>query len=192
MILLMKSAVRVKGHQRGRQYVREHFRQAAKFAADKHKGQTRKDGKTPYITHPVRVASILGREGGETDPVVMLAALLHDTIEDTDTSYSELAENFGEDVAALVVEVSDDMSRSKMERRASQETKQWSDRAARLKFADKTANMRDLVDAPPVGMSREKKIEYARHAKSVIDGMAHQPEKLRRLFDEAYARVLAN
>lgn len=188
MILLFKS--HVKGHIRGNTFVQDHYRRAAKFAANKHKGQTRKDGKTPYIAHPVQVATILHREARETDPVILLGALLHDTLEDTDTTYEELVHEFGQEVADLVQEVSDDMSRSKKERRESQEGKHWSERAARLKIADKTANLRDLINAPPVGMSKDKKIEYANHARRVIEGMKEHPEALKRLFDLAYQRVL--
>lgn len=187
-ILFFKS--HVSEYTLGNTRIREHYRRAAKFAAAKHKGQTRKDGKTPYITHPIQVATILSKEAHENDPVLILGALLHDTIEDTNTSYEELVQEFGKEVADLVKEVSDDMSRPKMERRKSQEGKSGSDRAARLKIADKTANLRDLVTAPPIGMSKEKKIEYANHARKVIESMREHPEALKRLFDLAYQRVL--
>lgn len=188
MILLFKS--HVKGQLRGYLFVHDHFRRAAKFAAAKHKGQMRKDGKTPYIAHPVQVASILHREASVIDPVILLGALLHDTLEDTDTSFDELEAEFGHEVAKLVQEVTNDPNLSKLDSKAAQIDKQWSPKAIKLKIADKTANLRDLVNAPPVGMSKDKKIEYADHARRVIEGMREHPEALKRLFDLAYQRVL--
>lgn len=188
VILFFKS--HIKGFIRGNIYVREHYRRAAKFAASKHKGQTRKDGKTPYIAHPVQVASILSREVKEADPVILLSALLHDTLEDTDTTYDELAHEFGKEVAELVLEVTNDPRLSKQDSKAAQITKKWSPRAIKLKMADKTANLRDLVNAPPVGMPKDKKIDYANHARKVIESMREHPEALKRLFDLAYQRVI--
>jgi guanosine-3',5'-bis(diphosphate) 3'-pyrophosphohydrolase len=183
---------RISGYARVNIYVREHYRRAAKFAAAKHKGQTRKDGKTPYITHPVQVASILSREAKVTDPVILLSALLHDTLEDTDTSYEELEAEFGKEVANLVLEVTNNPNLSKLDSKTAQIAKPWSPKAIRLKMADKTANLRDLVNAPPVGMSKDKKIEYANHARKVIEGMREHPEALKRLFDLAYQIVLSH
>ncbi|HRQ04330.1 MAG TPA: HD domain-containing protein [Nitrosomonas halophila] len=188
MILLFKS--HVKGYTRGNTYVQDHFRRAAKFAADKHKGQMRKDGKTPYIAHPVQVASILNREAKVIDHVILLGALLHDTLEDTDTSFEELKAEFGPEVAKLVQEVTNDPNLSELDSKTAQIAKQWSPRAIKLKIADKTANLRDLVNAPPVGMHKDKKIEYADHARKVIESMKEHPEALKRLFDLAYQRVL--
>ncbi|XP_021442396.1 guanosine-3',5'-bis(diphosphate) 3'-pyrophosphohydrolase MESH1 isoform X2 [Oncorhynchus mykiss] len=91
------------------------------FAAEKHRNQRRKDAEqTPYITHPIGVARILSHEGGITDIEVLQAALLHDTVEDTDTSIGELQIVFGQTVARLVQEVTDDKALSK------EETKRWS------------------------------------------------------------------
>ncbi|MCW5602615.1 HD domain-containing protein [Nitrosomonas sp.] len=188
VILFFKS--HIKGFTRDNTYFREHYRRAAKFAAAKHKGQTRKDGKTPYITHPIQVATILSKEAHENDPVIILGALLHDTIEDTNTSFEELVQEFGKEVAELVLEVTNDPRLSKQENKAAQVAKQWSPRAIKLKMADKTANLRDLVNAPPVGMPKDKKIEYANHARKVIESMREHPEALKRLFDLAYQRVL--
>lgn len=189
MIVFLKSMIKVSAHDRAGVTVKEHFRRAAEFASDKHAGQTRKDGKTPYIQHPVRVAYILGRNG-EHDPVVMIAALLHDTIEDTGVTRDEIADRFGDEVADLVAEVSDDMTLPKEQRRAGQESRKWSDRASRLKIADKTANMIDLMDAPPIGMKHDAKLRYAQHAKKMVDAMSHRPAKLIHQFDEAYNRIV--
>jgi (p)ppGpp synthase/HD superfamily hydrolase len=82
---------------------------AAAFAAHKHKDQRRKDADaSPYINHPLELARVLAEVGGVTDSATLCAALLHDTIEDTATTYDELAQHFGEEVANIVDEVSDD------------------------------------------------------------------------------------
>ena len=76
------------------------------FAESKHKGQFRDDG-SPYITHPVRVAELTRTYKPSTNAKMLyIAALLHDTLEDTYTSYRELEDNFGADVASLVMELS--------------------------------------------------------------------------------------
>lgn len=83
---------------------------AASFAAWKHRHQVRKDGKTPYIAHPFRVAMIVRDTFGCTDGEVLAAALLHDTIEDTQTDYDELHKHFGERVAIMVATLTKNMS----------------------------------------------------------------------------------
>ena len=82
---------------------------AAAFAAEKHANQRRKDrARTPYINHPLAVARVLAEEGGVKDSRILAAALLHDTLEDTDTTLRELEREFGKRVALLVAEVTDD------------------------------------------------------------------------------------
>lgn len=125
--------------------------EAALFAAEKHRHQRRKDhAATPYINHPLGVAKILC-EAGIEDVDVLVAALLHDTVEDTETTPSELAERFGPRVASLVAEVTDDKSLPKTERKRLQvATAAGKSEGARLiKIADKIANLRDLADHPP-------------------------------------------
>src|ERR1039458_5811510 len=69
---------------------------ALAFAAEKHRHQRRKDAAaSPYINHPIAVATALAVEGGVTDDVILLAACLHDTVEDTETTFEELEETFG-------------------------------------------------------------------------------------------------
>src|SRR5204862_2442813 len=82
---------------------------ALHFAADKHRDQRRKDaGASPYINHPIEVAELLARVGGISDRVALQAAILHDTIEDTNTTSEELEAAFGADVRRVVEEVTDD------------------------------------------------------------------------------------
>lgn len=92
--------------------------QAMAFAADKHRFQKRKDSAgTPYINHPIHVAQILAETGRVEDETLLIAAILHDTIEDTETRPGEIKELFGQDVLDIVLEVTDDKSLPKAERK---------------------------------------------------------------------------
>ena len=94
---------------------------AAHFAAVKHRKQKRKDiDKTPYINHPISVAMIISEIGGIDDPEVLAAAILHDTIEDTETSPDDLEDKFGEQVRTFVEEVTDDKNLPKAVRKQRQ------------------------------------------------------------------------
>jgi guanosine-3',5'-bis(diphosphate) 3'-pyrophosphohydrolase len=164
---------------------------AAAFAAHKHRDQRRKDAAaSPYINHPIALANILANEGGILDAVVIAAALLHDTVEDTETTPEELQELFGADVAGVVVEVTDDKSLPKAERKQLQieHAAHISERAKLVKLADKIANIRDVADAPPAGWSLERRREYFDWAKQVVDGLGDISPALRSAFDAAYAR----
>jgi len=136
---------------------------AASFAAVKHRDQRRKDAAaSPYINHPLELARVLADVGGVTDAATLCAALLHDTIEDTDTTRDELARQFGEEVAALVAEVTDDKSLPKAERKRLQveHAATISDKAKRVKLADKICNLRDVATSPPSDWSLERRREY--------------------------------
>jgi len=164
---------------------------AAAFAAEKHRDQRRKGAEaSPYINHPIAVARLLANEGGIGDGAVLAAALLHDTIEDTDTSAAELAKQFGEDIAHIVVEVTDDKARSRAERKQQQieRAAHISDRAKLVKLADKICNLRDMRSSPPAGWSPERRREYFDWAKQVVDGLRNGVNpSLEALFDAAYA-----
>ena len=91
---------------------------AIAFAADKHRKQRRKDAEaSPYINHPIAVATVLAAEGGVSDEATLMAAALHDTVEDTQTTFAELEEHFGPEVTGLVRELTDDKSLEKAERK---------------------------------------------------------------------------
>src|SRR5579863_6095940 len=91
---------------------------ASAFAAHKHRDQRRKGAEaSPYINHPIAVANVLANEAHIIEPVVLAAALLHDTIEDTDTTVDELVAEFGSEIAGIVLEVTDDKSLPKQERK---------------------------------------------------------------------------
>lgn len=165
---------------------------ALDFAAEKHRDQRRKDADaSPYINHPIALANVLVNEGGITDPVVICAALLHDTVEDTETTFDEIEEEFGKAIADVVREVTDDKALPKAERKALQvEHALHASHAARLvKLADKICNLRDMMAHPPEGWDLARRIEYFEWARRVVDNVAGTHPGLERGFDLAYARV---
>ena len=122
------------------------------FSAYKHRKQTRKDiDRTPYINHPIGVATILAYEAHVDDIITLQAALLHDTVEDVGVTFDELEQKFGKDVANIVKEVTDDKCLSKTERKRQQiiHASTCSYRAKLVKLADKISNLRDLISNPP-------------------------------------------
>lgn len=112
-------------------------------------------------------------EGGIKDLVVLQAALLHDTVEDTDTSFEELEEKFGKRVTAVVREVTDDKNLPKEERKRLQivHAAHCSFEAKLVKLADKLYNLRDLCRTSPIGWTPERVQEYFQWAKKVVDGI---------------------
>jgi guanosine-3',5'-bis(diphosphate) 3'-pyrophosphohydrolase len=164
---------------------------AVDFAAFKHRKQRRKDvDASPYINHPIALANLLCNEGGISDPIVVCAALLHDTIEDTETTLDELQRHFGKAIASVVMEVTDDKALPKAERKRLQiiHARTASRRARLVKLADKTCNLRDIAASPPAKWNLRRKRQYFDWAKKVIDGVRGTHRRLERLFDEAYAR----
>jgi (p)ppGpp synthase/HD superfamily hydrolase len=144
---------------------------AALFAAERHAAQRRK-GRTaePYINHLLEVAELLARLTDELDTNLIVAALLHDTIEDVGVSREEIAQRFGEDVASLVAEVTDDKSLPKETRKALQieNAAKKSPRAQSLSAADKIANVRSIATSPPANWTFERRVEYVRWARQVV------------------------
>ena len=164
--------------------------EALAFAARKHRDQRRKDvAATPYINHPIALARTLSVEGGITDTRTLIAALLHDTVEDTDTSIEEIGAMFGPKVAEAVREVTDDTSLPKEERKRLQieHAPHIGKRAALVKLADKTSNLRDVVSSPPRGWPLERRRAYFDWAKAVVEALPPVNRKLRAAFDEVYA-----
>ena len=167
------------------------FVRALAFASRKHSQQRRKDADaSPYINHPIALVSILAIEAGVNDRDTLCAALLHDTIEDTDTSVEELVEAFGAPVASLVQEVTDDKRLPKAERKLRQmeHAAHLSPKARALKLADKIANLRDVADSPPVKWSLSRRQEYFDWAKQVVDNIPDPPADLLSLFVTIYDR----
>ena len=164
------------------------FLQALSFAAYKHRNQRRKDNKTPYINHPIAVANILLNEAGITSEAVLIAALLHDTVEDTDTTLKEIEQRFGHPIRGIVDEVTDDKSLPQAVRKQQQvdHAAGLSESAKLVKFADKTANLRDITAAPPEGWSAARIDDYLEWGKAVINEIRGTHPQLEALFDQAY------
>jgi guanosine-3',5'-bis(diphosphate) 3'-pyrophosphohydrolase len=164
---------------------------ALEFAARKHRDQRRKDvHASPYINHPIALANILVNEAGINDPEVICAALLHDTIEDTQTTADELGAEFGAVVRDIVIEVTDDKSLPKVERKRLQieHAAHASPKAKLVKLADKISNLRDIAASPPAAWSLTRQQEYFEWAKAVIAGVRGTDARLEAAFDRAYAQ----
>ena len=164
-----------------------HVLRATQFAAHKHRTQRRYDADaSPYINHPISLANLLANEAMVVDPVVICAALLHDTIEDTETTFDELALAFGDEIATIVREVSDDKSLAKAERKRLQieHARSISPRAKLVKLADKICNLRDIVAMPPVDWSAQRKDEYFIWAAQVVAGLRGTHQRLEEIFDD--------
>ncbi|MEL6383168.1 MAG: HD domain-containing protein [Cyanobacteria bacterium J06626_18] len=167
---------------------------ALQFAAWKHRQQRRKDAEaTPYINHPIGLLHLLFREGQVTDPIVLMGALLHDTVEDTDTTVAEIRAHFGESVATVVAQVTDDKSLPKTTRKRLQieHAVTLCDRAKLVKLADKIHNLRDLAQSPPADWPPERLRSYCDWCKQVIDQLRGIHPPLEVLFDQAYDAAYA-
>jgi guanosine-3',5'-bis(diphosphate) 3'-pyrophosphohydrolase len=164
---------------------------AVNFAADKHRDQRRKGVESsPYINHPIQVAELISRVGDIDDLAVLMAAVLHDTVEDTETTFEEIENAFGSEVRDLVAEVTDDKSLPKAERKERQveHTARISDRAKLIKLADKTCNVRDVANSPPEDWNMRRRTDYLKWASQVVNGCRGTNQHLERYFDETLAR----
>ena len=164
---------------------------AAEFAAHKHRDQRRK-GKLerPYIGHCLEVAALLANVGRVTDDNVLVAALLHDTVEDTDTTRDEIAATFGLSIADLVMEVTDDKSLPKEQRKALQvqHAPTYSPGAKLIKVADNISNVREIGEDPPKKWKKKRRREYFDWAEDVVDGMGDVNAELEELFQQTLVR----
>jgi GTP diphosphokinase / guanosine-3',5'-bis(diphosphate) 3'-diphosphatase len=156
------------------------------FAAERHRNQRRKDSDhSPYINHPLDVVDLLWRVGGVRDQVILVAAALHDTVEDTGTQPEEIETLFGHEVRDLVLEVSDDKSLPKDMRKRLQveHAAQKSLRAKTLKLADKIANVRDIRTRPPADWPDDRRTGYVLWAREVVAGLRGANPSLEAEFD---------
>lgn len=161
---------------------------ALKFSAERHRNQRRKDTEsTPYINHPIEVAERLWREGGVRDIEVIVGALLHDIIEDTKTRPEEIKELFGAKVLSMVLEVSDDKSLPKLERKRLQieHAPHLSLSARLIKLSDKIGNVQDVTNSPPEDWSHQRRMDYLDWTEKVVQGLRGCSEALEALFDQA-------
>ncbi len=162
---------------------------AIEFAARKHRMQRRKDvDASPYINHPIALMSVLCVEAGIDDVNVLVAAALHDTVEDTETTFAELRQEFGEKISGYVAELTDDKTLPTAERKRLQieHACTMSAEAGQVKLADKICNIRDVGSSPPVDWNESRCRDYFEWAKAVVVGLPNPNPKLRKRFDEAY------
>ena len=163
---------------------------AAQFAALKHRDQLRKGSQElPYVVHLISTALLIAEVGGVKDPEVLAAALLHDTIEDTQTTAEELTAAFGKKVCRLVEEVSDDKSHEKAVRKRLQieHAPELSSGAVLIKLADKISNVVDLTNSPPIKWDLEQCEDYLDWAEEVINNCP----KVNRALERHFAEVVA-
>ena len=159
---------------------------ATKFAAEKHRHQRRKNkAAEPYVNHPIDVAELLVTVGKVEDESLVIAGLLHDTIEDTNTTKEEIEQEFGDDVLSLVLEVTDNKRLPAVERKRLQivTAPKKSSQAKQLKLADKISNLSTLTDDPPINWSLDRQIEYFEWSSKVVSGLRGCNHMLERLFD---------
>lgn len=165
---------------------------AAAFSAKKHIRQRRKGAnREPYINHPLEVAELLSTVGRIADCDILAAAILHDTLEDTDAGEEELIQKFGDDVLGYVKEVTDDRSLTKKERKTLQIQKApaLSDGAKQIKLADKISNLTDILLNPPEDWTINRRLEYVDWCVNVISGVRGINSNLERAFDEIVDRA---
>ena len=165
---------------------------AARFAAEKHAYQKRKgQNQEPYVNHLIEVAELIANASGVLDTELVMAGFLHDTVEDTGVTLSELEQRFGGDVASLVAEVTDDKSLPKETRKQLQveNAHKKSGRAQTLKLADKISNLRSILASPPVGWSLERQRQYFEWARAVVDRLTAPNPILKQEFEKTYNQI---
>jgi GTP diphosphokinase / guanosine-3',5'-bis(diphosphate) 3'-diphosphatase len=161
---------------------------AADAAARWHVHQRRKGAaEEPYVNHLLEVATLVAEATDGKDPELVIAALLHDSIEDQEVPRSIIAEAFGDGVAKLVEEVTDDKKLEKQERKRLQieHAHKKSQRAKILKLADKTSNLRAIAASPPPEWSVKRRLEYVDWARKVSTGLTGVSKWLEGEFEQA-------
>lgn len=169
------------------------FARALDFAAGKHTDHRRKGVRgEPYVNHLIEVAHLVAEATAGEDPMAIAAAVLHDTLEDTDATREELEEHFGTEIASIVAEVTDDKRLTKDERKQHQvdSAPHASRRAKLVKLADKISNLRSMQTSPPADWKLERKVEYFEWAATVVAGLRGTNPELEALFDTAYREGL--
>lgn len=168
--------------------------QAAHFSADKHRDQRRKGYRnTPYINHPLEVAERLQRIGGIEDAEILAAAILHDTIEDTQTSQGELARLFGRRIAGLVTELTvekEGFHWTERKRGEIEVSRRLSRDAKLVKLSDKTSNVGDTVENPPSEWTLQRRRDYLEFARLIADGCQGVNGALDDEFDRVHAEAV--
>ena len=163
---------------------------AFSFASQKHIFQLRRDEKTPYINHLIEVATIIVEELKIFSKDIITAAILHDTLEDTNTNEKEISNLFGKETLSYVKEVTDDMSVSKIERkkRTIIKAQTFSYAASVIKLSDCISNIRSMIKTPP-NWTLERKIYYIEWQKELVKTLPHIKEELKGIFYKEYNKT---
>lgn len=168
---------------------------AAHFAARRHRAQKRKGSAAePYINHPLAVAELIASVGRVTDSLTLAAALLHDTVEDTDATLADIEREFGAEIRGIVAELTDDKSLPSEERKRLQivNAPNASRRAKIVKLADKSINVADIARDPPPSWTVQRRREYVEWAILVVAGCRGTNAALEKHFDGVSAMALAS
>lgn len=168
--------------------------EAAYFSAKKHRKQKRKgNDASPYINHPLEVANLIASVGKVEDLDILIGAILHDTIEDTGTTKEEITELFGATVCGYVLEVTDDKSLPKAERKQLQieHAPHLSNGAKLIKLCDKISNIRDVMENPPDDWTMERRLQYVEWGGNVVAGLRGVNENLEKHFHELTEKAKA-
>jgi len=164
--------------------------EAASFAAQRHTGHQRKgNDKQPYINHPLEVANLIANVGQVDDVDVLIAAILHDTVEDVGVTKDDIVKQFGERVAGIVMEVTDDKTLPKEERKRLQveHAPHLSPEAKLVKLGDKISNISDVTNNPPDGWDLQRRKQYIDWGEAVGKGLRGVNDSLEKKFDETIA-----
>ncbi len=167
---------------------------AISFAAKRHTLQKRKGAdEQPYINHPLEVLNLLTSIGKVEDFDILIAAVLHDTIEDTKTTKEEITELFGENACRMVLELTDDKTLPKEVRKQLQieHAPHISKGAQQIKLCDKISNIGDVLKNPPDGWSNDRRSEYVKWGEDVVAGLRGANENLEKHFDQLVAKARA-
>jgi GTP diphosphokinase / guanosine-3',5'-bis(diphosphate) 3'-diphosphatase len=165
---------------------------ALKYAALKHCDQRRKDERaSPYINHPITVAETLWQIGGVRDVATVVAGILHDVMEDTDTARQELEKEFGAEIGSIVQELTDDkqLPKALRKRRQLENAPHLTLRARQVRIADKISNLTDIIHSPPARWPLERRKEYIEWAGNVVDALRGTNPTLEQCFDRLLAEA---
>jgi (p)ppGpp synthase/HD superfamily hydrolase len=168
---------------------------AADAAARWHADQRRKGAtQEPYINHLLEVAKLVAEATGGAEPDPVIAALLHDAVEDQGVKAETIAGEFGKPVAEIVMEVTDDKSLPKQVRKRKQvENAPNISREAKLvKLADKISNVRIISTGPPPDWSAQRRLEYIEWARQVVAGLRGTSPWLEAQFDDAVEQAIGS
>lgn len=167
---------------------------AVAFSAARHRNQRRKGAEAfPYINHPLEVAEMLASVAAVADLDTLVAAVLHDTIEDTGTSGEEIETLFGRKVRIIVEEVTDDkrLPKELRKRLQAERAPRLSNPAKLIRIADKISNIQELMHSPPQHWSAQRRREYLEWARGVVDGCLGVNEALEHRFNDVIRQARA-